>query len=295
MRLVVWRNRFCAGASALFLCLVSLQSPAASLTSGTITEIVNDVKVVSMPSREASGAKLNALFNSPDLIRTGPSSRAELTAADKTITRVGANTVFAFEPKGRDIRLEQGSLLFHSPSGKGGGTIKSGGASAAVLGTTIMVSATPIPANGKAHGFKVILLEGKGRVTLGNGVFVTLRAGQMVFVLPGATKFGPVLDINLGKLIAGSNLVNGFKNRLASITLIEEAIRRQNLELQNGRAEDTGMDPEQFVVLEIIPLGVSGGFDPVNFHLGGNQGQAPAKRPSGNQGKAPPIIIRVGP
>ena len=73
---------------------------------------------------------------------------------DKTITRVGANTVFSFEGKDRSVNLESGSLLFHSPKGKGGGTIKSGGASAAVLGTTLIVSSVA------GGGFKVVLLEG---------------------------------------------------------------------------------------------------------------------------------------
>src|SRR5579859_4685376 len=92
---------------------------AEPLTQSTFTEVIKDVNVVAQPTKTATPAKANELFKFPDLIRTGSESRAELTAADKTITRVGANSVFSFEPAGRDINLQQGSVLFHSPTGKG--------------------------------------------------------------------------------------------------------------------------------------------------------------------------------
>ncbi len=153
---------------------------------------------MSSATKAAQPAAVNELVKAPDLVRTGPESRAELTAPDQTITRIGANTVFSFEPAGRNIDLQQGSILFHSPAGKGGGSIRSGGASAAVLGTTIIVVATP------TGGFKVIVLEGRGRVTSPNGKSIALNAGQMILVLPGQSGFGPKLDINLAKLVGGS-------------------------------------------------------------------------------------------
>src|SRR5450755_135464 len=183
-------------AAALAAFVLSLH--AAPLTESTFTEVVKDVNVVASADKSTAPAKVSELFKAPDLVRTGADSRAEMTAPDQTITRVGANTVFSFEPASRNLRLEQGSVLFHAPKGLGGGTIKSGGAVAAVLGTTLIVSATT------GGGFKVILLEGKGKVTLPNGNSVTLKAGQLVFVLPGGTKFSRVLDINLAKLVAGS-------------------------------------------------------------------------------------------
>ena len=213
---------------------------AASLTESTFTEVVKDVNVVAASTKVAQAASVNELVKAPDLVRTGPQSRAELTAADQTITRIGANTVFSFEPTGRDLNLEKGNVLFHSPAGKGGGTIRSGGAAAAVLGTTLIVSSTG------SGGFKVILLEGKGTVTLPNGKAVTLKAGQLVFVLPGQTEFGPVLTINLGKLVSGSQLVNGFSHPLSSLPLIQTAIDAQNKKLKNGGLQDTGVTPENF-------------------------------------------------
>jgi hypothetical protein len=120
------------------------------------------------------------------------------------------------------VNLERGSVLFHSPKGMGGGVIKSGGASAAVLGSTFMC------ATGADGTFKTIFLEGKACVvTLANGKSVTLHPGQMVVVLAGQTDFGPVLDIDLAKLLDTSLLLKGFSHDLDSLPLILAVIDEQ--------------------------------------------------------------------
>ncbi len=219
----------------------ALAAGAAQLTESTFTEVVKDVNVVAQTTKSAAAAKVNDVVKAPDLVRTGAGSRAELTAPDQTITRVGANTIFSFEPAGRNIDLQQGSILFHSRTGKGGGSIRSGGASAAVSGTTIIVVATP------GGGFKLIVLEGTGHVKLPSGKSATVKAGQLAFVLPGQPHLGPVLDINLGKLVSGSRLVNGFSQALPSLPRIQAAVEHQNKEIAHGRARDTGLPPGQFL------------------------------------------------
>jgi hypothetical protein len=225
---------------ALTGCLGTSLFAAAPLTESTFTEIVKEVNVVDASTKSATPAKLSELFKAPNLVRTGRDSRTELTAPDETITRVGANSVFSFEPMGRTLQLEQGNVLFHSPKGKGGGTIKSHGISAAVLGTTLIVSAT---ADG---GIKVILLEGSGSITLDNGRKVTLRAGQMVYLQPGGKTFSAVLDINLQLLVENSNLVNGFAHPLPSLTQIQSAIGVQRKALASGKAVDTHLAADNF-------------------------------------------------
>ena len=213
--------------------LAGFAAVAEPLTESTYTEIIREVNTLSTAGNPAA-AKVNDVLKAPDRVRTGPESRAELTAPDKTITRVGANTVFSFSDSGRTLNLEQGNLLFHAPKGLGGGTIKSGGASAAVLGTTLIVSAT---ADG---GFKVIMLEGTGKITLADGKSVTLKAGQMVFVQPGGTQLSKVMNINLEKLVSGSLLVKGFDHPLPSEPLIDAAINKQKSLIASGGATDAG-------------------------------------------------------
>ena len=113
-------------------------SRAIDLKQSKVTQVVNDVQIIASADQAPKTAVVNDVFSMPDILRTGSSSRAELIAKDETITRVGANTIFSFDPASRTIDLKQGSLLFHSPHGKGGGTIHTGSATASVLGTTLI-------------------------------------------------------------------------------------------------------------------------------------------------------------
>ena len=212
---------------------------AVPLVQGTFTEIIRNVNKLA-PDGAAVPANLNETVKAPERVRTGADSRAELTAPDKTITRIGANTVFAFDTSQRVLHLDQGSVLFHAPKGAGGGTIKSGGASAAILGTTIIVSATP------GGGFKLIVLEGTAKATLDNGKTAAVKAGQLVYVLPGGKQFSEILTINLGKLAANSQLVSGFSQPLPSIGRIEAAIHQQHVLISSGAAVDTGTSADSF-------------------------------------------------
>ena len=211
---------------------------AAPLTSSTFTEVIREVNILPAAGDATVPAHVHDVLKAPDRVRTGPMSRAELTAPDQTITRVGANTIFSFDGKNRTLNLDQGSLLFHAPKGIGGGIIKSGGAAAAVLGTTIIVVATQPTENGRPGGFKVILLEGRGRVTLPDGRSVKLQAGQLVFVLPGQRGFSPLYYFNLAKLTSSSLLVNGFPDVLSSLPQVEKAIAHQQDALAFGNLSD---------------------------------------------------------
>ncbi|MEY2465575.1 MAG: hypothetical protein QOD03_96 [Verrucomicrobiota bacterium] len=239
------------------LTCVSLTVSAApvALTESTFTEIVNDVNVVAAATKTATRAQTNQLFKAPDLVRTGPASRVELTASDKTITRIGANTIFSFEPSGRSIYLEKGSILFHAPAGQGGGSIKHGGATAAVLGTTIVCS---ILLDG---AFKTLVLEGECVVTLRNGDAVTLHAGQMIIIAADGESHSEVMNFNIQQLIAHMLLIQGFSNPLSSMPLITDAIQQQLGDIASGAA---GPFTIQLVVGQGLDIF---GTNPSDFHL----------------------------
>lgn len=198
------------------------------LTESTFTEVIRQANVVAAGTKATMPAKTSAVFKAPDLVRTGPSSRVEMTAPDQTITRVGANTVFTFAPGGRDILLERGSVLFHSPAGAGGGAIKHHGTAAAVLGTTEIGAILP------DGSFKILDLEGKVKVTLKNNLSLELKAGQMVIVSPDGNSMSPAMNFNLGELLQHLLLVVGFSQPLSSLSLIEAAIQEQNHEIAAG-------------------------------------------------------------
>src|SRR5215469_2420051 len=184
--------------------LAAATSHAIDLKQSKFTQVVNDVQIISAADQKEKSAAINDIFSMPDILRTGAASRAELVAEDQTVTRVGANTVFSFDPANRTIDLKQGSLLFHSPHGKGGGTIHTGSATASVLGTTLIVVTTP---NG---GLKVIALEGQVEVKFPNALKQKLNPGQMTYVLPGANQLAPVVNFRLDELTRTSLLIKGF-------------------------------------------------------------------------------------
>jgi len=220
----------------LILLAASLQVPAAiDLTQATFTQVVNQVSVSDPLGNSPRQAIVNSPFAVPDVVATGANSRAELTAADSTITRVGSNTQFSFMPKGRGINLHHGSILFNSPHGKGGGIIKTACATAGVLGTTIIVSSTE---NG---GFKLLVIEGVAKVTLLNDRSFVLHSGQLTYILPGATQVPPIFEFRLSKQIEGSNLLTGFTNPLPSESKVFAAENFQEHKIATGRSTDTGV------------------------------------------------------
>ena len=91
------------------------------LSESIVVEVINEVSILSGEELRATPAELEMLFQAPDLLQTGRRSRARLEADDGTITRIGSNTLFSFDEKTRSINLKRGSLLFHSPEGRGEG------------------------------------------------------------------------------------------------------------------------------------------------------------------------------
>ena len=263
----------------LSISLAAVSLGAAELRESTLVQVVNEVKVAA-PQAAEKDAKANDTVRAPDKIRTGAKSRAELKAADNTLTRIGANTIFSFEQSGRVLNLEKGSVLFHSPAGRGGGTIKSAGASAAVLGTTLIVAATP------GGGFKCILLEGKGMITLPNGQSLRLTAGDMVYIPAGAPKFGDVVKVDLGKLVQGSQLVNGFTAPLPTIADIHNEISKQAIAIISGNYEETGV--------MIGRVGSANDPLPINPILGQNATLAPVVINPQSSGRVGPITLGYG-
>ena len=221
------------------------------LTESTVTEVFKDVKVVGAVTKAAASAKLNEQVKAPDLVRTGPGSRTELTAPDETITRIGASTVFSFDSDGRSINLERGSVLFHSPAGKGGGSIKAGGASAAVLGTTIICVVM------QDHSFKTIVAEGNGKVTLRDGRFIELKEGEMCVVSPDGESY-VLKEVDLRKIVPRLLLVSGFTHPLSSLPLIEAAIERQHAGMNGDSSGELLSSPFVTAELDLLDDGLAG-------------------------------------
>ena len=228
------RRRLPQVLGGLMIFVFLFEDYGASIDHAKITEVVNDVKVIDPASRSAVLAKPDDLFRAPELMKTGSQSRSEMVAEDQTITRVGADTLFSFEPRSRTINLRQGSILFQSQTGRGGGTIQTASATAAVLGTTIIVVAT------RDGGFKLLVIEGTGQVRMPNGRRIIVHGGQMVVIPPGGGTPGPVLNFLLDDQVRTSLLIRGFKRPLPSWPKIRKQILKQRQQIAAGQFQLPG-------------------------------------------------------
>ena len=163
----------------LFVCGLFGAAPlwAVELKEAEITALKNIVEHDTGDGKGATPAKASEKIFEKSKLSTSAASMAELTFADTSITRVGANTSFSFQSKERLVKLEKGTVLINTPPGAGGATVDCGGVTAAVTGTTFMAS---VDGNGNKM---FVLLEGAGgmKVTAG-GKTTMVKAGQAASV-----------------------------------------------------------------------------------------------------------------
>src|SRR5712692_2168472 len=177
---------------------ISQLTGAAQKKEARVTQIIKDVHL--LPSGASPRpASLNDFVSSGTAVRTGVDSRTELTFADQTLTRLGANSVFSFGDGGRNFDLANGAMLICVPKESGTTQVKIGGATAAVTGFTAMFEHH---ANGWS---KFIVVHGKGTASFKGlkNERCELHTGQMIVWLPHPTKCPPVLNVDISKLLQG--------------------------------------------------------------------------------------------
>ncbi|MDQ2867598.1 MAG: FecR domain-containing protein [Verrucomicrobiota bacterium] len=217
---------------------------ATELKEARVTQIVKDVKL--LPGQAAPRpASVNDTVHDNTAVRTGAASRTELTFTDKTISRLGANTIFSFAEGTRNMDLKDGAMLLRVPKNAGGAKITSAAVTAAITGTTVMFEAHPATTgsggNKKTGYYKFICLEGTARLydpkRLGESVLV--KAGQMVIGKPGQPLSDPV-DVDIKKILETSLLITGF-GPLGSENLMAQEVAQQQNEKNNGQLYDTNL------------------------------------------------------
>jgi len=200
---------------AVFLAVFCLPSPvlrlqAAPLKEASVTRIVNDVRIMEVPSNAQKPATLNQTVRDQQAVVTGLQSRAELLFTDKTLTRIGANSVFTFKEGTRDMDLKRGTMLLQVPKGAGGAQIKTAAVTAAITGTTLLVEYQPgegavqstFPEASPAVASPDIAPT---PASTGAGAVASDVDGNARILVPGETEFRPLRE---GEAIpAGSSLM----------------------------------------------------------------------------------------
>ena len=202
---------------------------AKPLGQATVTQVNNDVRFKPGAGNERA-AKAKDVVTGSDTVRTGQKSQAELEFEDRTITRLGSNSTFTFDPEKREFQLKKGLLLFDMPKGAGGGKIITPAGTAAIEGTAGIVSYRSAP--------KIICLAGVINVLNPNGqLLAKVMPGQLFIV--GVTKY-PV-DFMLNGLKTGKLMKGGLPNNSQEF---DNSNNNQLGQIQSGQ-----LQPTPFVML----------------------------------------------
>jgi hypothetical protein len=145
---------FWGGLMVLFwLVAVAPFVSADQLQQAHVSQVIQDVRLM-----EAHGAPRPAVVNAKVTqgmgVRTGVESRAELTFADLTLTRLGANTIFSFKQGARELDLTSGAVLLQVPPKAPAVKVNTSAVTAAITGGTALFATGPPT--------KFMVLEGIG-------------------------------------------------------------------------------------------------------------------------------------
>ena len=238
-------TKFIAAASAFtWTIAIANSAGAAQLQEARVTQVVNDVKLL-LEQAAPRPAAVSDLVRHGHAVRTGTQSRSELTFADLTITRLGANTIFSFKEGTREMTLIDGAILFQVPKGSGGATIRTVGVTAAITGTTGIGEFHPATTSRPQPFSKWLCLEGTFHLYLPNGQSLELGPGKMVTA--DGKSFSKVLTFDIAKLTSTSLFFTGFDQPLASMNLIMLESQNQLASSLLATATTNPLDPTRIV------------------------------------------------
>jgi mannose-6-phosphate isomerase-like protein (cupin superfamily) len=238
MKSIFDRSLSRAGLVLLFSSGAILLLTAAERKGARVTQVVRNVSLLA-PHVAARPARLNDDVTDGSAVHTSADSRAELTFADLTITRVGANSIFSFDQDGRNVSVESGAILLRVPKGSGGARIRSSALTVGITGTTVMFESRP------RNYSKLIVLEGSGQAWLTKhpGKKIAVRAGQMLLVKQGAAHLPELVDIDESLVLRTAILITEFPP-LPSLDLMRSVAENQKKSggpLLNPLIDPTGM------------------------------------------------------
>ncbi|NBS14335.1 MAG: hypothetical protein EBT57_05955 [Verrucomicrobia bacterium] len=199
------------------------------LGTGALNTVKNKVQA-------ATGSEKTPLVKGGEVaegnkVDTGSDACTEMTFTDSSVLRLGQNSKFSFDSKGRVIKLDQGTLLMHVPPGNGGISIEGGGVLGAVSGSTVMASS-----DGKGN-FAFAILEsdgGSGQITNKDGSVTPLTPGQMGVVSAARPGVSVSFEVNITGLMESSPLFTEFVNPMPGIEKVTAVAEKQGEAIESG-------------------------------------------------------------
>jgi hypothetical protein len=259
----------------LLLCSALIpNTEAATFQEARVSEVIQDVRLLASKAA-ARQAVVNDKIGEGTAVRTGAQSRAELTFADLTITRLGENTVFSFNQAAREIHLDHGSVLLEVPPKGAAARVTSAAVTAAVQGGTAIFGTGPPT--------KFMVLEGIGTFyPIGHPEeAVTLHGGEMVMLTADGHVTKPE-QFNVKTVLETSALIVDFPE-LANLPLILAVVDQQQT---NQSITANASPPPSKDVIDVISVNTTA-----------NPAVIPSSTPAGTPSEfgSPPTITRPDP
>jgi FecR protein len=229
--------------------LLALAAPpltqAGPLKEANVTQIVKEVNL--LPEQAAPRpAAVNDKVSEKTAVRTGVESRSELTFPDRTLTRLGPQTIFSFREGNRTFNVGgDGSILLNVPKNSGGAKINSAAVTAAITGTTVVLETHNFPKDTGYHPdsdykgawFKFLVLEGEARFCRRNhtGDCVIVHQGEML-VGRADEPLGHPVPFDINQFVLSYVLTTGLPLPLPAdvLALIAAAANQQQGPLANA-------------------------------------------------------------
>ncbi len=151
--------------------LVGISPSLADEPAATITQASDKITHSMSATAPGESAGAGTALHSGEFVKTGKTSLAEMVLDNKTVTRVGPNSVWSYSAAAHEANLQSGTMLFSNPKG-GTMTFKSAAVTASVTNATCFV---------QKDGNNVVLgvIQGTAHVTIGS-TSADLPAGKIV-------------------------------------------------------------------------------------------------------------------
>lgn len=221
---------FCGALSSIAL--------AAVKKDAHVTQVIRNVHLLTGKSA-AKPASVNDSVAEGQAVRTGGESRAELTFTDRSITRLGANTVFTYGEGAKVLDLTSGAALIVVPKETGTIRVNTAATTAAVTGFVALVESHVTAATKWMiiAGHACVKRRGKGH----REPCVNLNPGDMLIIQPGTRDNGTVEKFDIPKAVGSALLLTEFgKLPKWALNDIQEGIDSTG---GNGGPPGTGKDP----------------------------------------------------
>jgi hypothetical protein len=194
------------------LALLALISHSA--TASVISFVKNDV--YSLKDTNKVTAIVNNKIESNTQVGTGEKSMCELSFDDKSITRIGENSLFSFIEQEHLIKCGDGKFLVSKDPDTQPITVTAGGITAAITGSTVLFDVK----GGIAH-IAVVETTSGVTVTDENGKTVTLQSGEGISAAPGGMVSTEPRPVDVKEMTSSSLFTEAGLAPLANDALIK--------------------------------------------------------------------------